>query len=98
VLEAMPLQEKPQANFELAEQIRIVLDQLAPPQRLSLKLFHLEGYSYREIASLTGFPTGKVKSYLQNGTRRFRLLWENLQHEATEGERGEYERRAPSGV
>jgi RNA polymerase sigma-70 factor (ECF subfamily) len=98
VLEAMPLQEKPQANFELAEQIRIVLDQLAPPQRLCLKLFYLEGYSYREIAGITGFSTGKVKSYLQNGMRRFRLLWENLQREASEEENGEYERRASSGV
>ena len=97
-LEAMPFQEKPEADFELAEQIRIVLDELAPPQRLCLKLFYLEGYSYREISRITGFLPGNVKSYLQNGMRRFRLLWENLQQEATEGEKGEYERRAPSGV
>jgi RNA polymerase sigma-70 factor (ECF subfamily) len=98
VLEAMPFPEKPEADFVLAEQIRTVLDELAPPQRLSLKLFYLEGYSYREIAGITGFPAGKVKSYLQNGMRRFRLLWENLQQQAGGAEKGEYERRAPSGV
>ena len=97
-LEATPFQGKPEADFELAEQIRIVLDELAPLQRLSLKLFYLEGYSYQEIASMTGFSTSKVKSYLQNGMRRFRLLWENLQREASEEENGEYERRASSGV
>jgi RNA polymerase sigma-70 factor, ECF subfamily len=96
VLEAITVQRDCGADVELAEQIRKVFDELAPPQRISLKLFCVEGYSYREIARITGYPMGKVKSYLQNGMRRFRLLWEDLQRGESQGEKGEYERRAPS--
>ena len=95
-LEAMTIQMDCAVDFELAEQILKVFVELAPPQRVSLKLFCMEGYSYQEIARITGFPTGKVKSYLQNGMRRFRLLWEKIHKEAGKREKGEYETPAPN--
>jgi len=61
-----------------ADDVHMTLKQLAEPQRVCLKLFYMEGYSYREIARLTGYSEKAVKTYLQNGRRRFELLWESI--------------------
>jgi RNA polymerase sigma-70 factor (ECF subfamily) len=64
------------ADVERAEHIRKLLDELDPPQRMVLRLFFWEGYSYNEVAATAGIPVREVKSRLENGRRRFRLLWE----------------------
>jgi len=61
------------------DDVRAVLKELSAPQRTCLKLFYMEGYSYREIAKLTGRSEKEVKTHLQNGRRRFELVWENIQ-------------------
>jgi DNA-directed RNA polymerase specialized sigma24 family protein len=38
-------------------------------------LFYGEGYSYQQIANLTGYPIKAVKSHIQNGRRGFRQHW-----------------------
>ncbi|HXK07461.1 MAG TPA: sigma-70 family RNA polymerase sigma factor [Verrucomicrobiae bacterium] len=50
------------------------LERLPQPQRLCIKLFDLDGYSYDETARLSGYSLGEVKSHLQNGRRMLRKL------------------------
>ncbi len=52
---------------------RAILD-LSEPQRRCIELFYFEGLSYRDIAQLTRMSEGAVKSHLQNGRRRLRML------------------------
>ncbi len=52
-----------------------VMRQLPVQQRLCLKLFYWEGYSYREIASITRYSDDQVRSNIQNGKRRFQIFW-----------------------
>ena len=52
------------------------LEQLKPDQRKCVELFFVHDKSYKEIAQKTGLPLGQVKSHLQNGKRRLRVLME----------------------
>jgi len=61
---------------QFAAEVQSVLNQLPDGQRRTLKLFFIDGYSYKEIVRLTGYSIKEVKSHIQNGRRRFRLLWE----------------------
>ncbi len=58
------------------EEIFAALRRLKRPQRRCFCLFYIHGKSYKEIAQLTGYPLGQVRSHIQNGRRRFRLLLE----------------------
>ena len=69
--------EKQQFNAEVED----VLNQLPERQRRTLKLFFIDKYSYKEIVELTGYSHKEVKSYIQNGRRKFRLLWERIHRE-----------------
>lgn len=59
----------------LAADIECVLSRLSAPQRIAIKLFYANRYSYQEIAKLEGWTLKEVKAHLQNGRRRFRLMW-----------------------
>lgn len=59
------------------QEVLSVLAGLSPPQRVCLKLLLIEGLTYKEIASRAGYSEKEVKSYIQNGKRRFRLIWES---------------------
>ncbi len=50
------------------------LRQLTERQRTCIYLFYYERKSYQEIAEETGFEIRQVKSYLQNGKRRLKLI------------------------
>jgi len=58
------------------ERLESILNQLSAPQRICLKLFYIDGYSAAEVARITGFTGKQVKTHLQNGRRRFKILWE----------------------
>jgi len=62
-----------------ADDVSTALKLLSAPQRTCLKLFYMEGYSYREIAKLTGYSGREVKTHLQNGRRRFEIVWDSIQ-------------------
>lgn len=68
------------ANFDLPnlEEVRAVLKQLPGPQRICLKLFYIQGYSYKEVSRITGYSEGAVKSHIQNGRRQFAKFRESL--------------------
>jgi RNA polymerase sigma factor (sigma-70 family) len=59
-----------------ADEVEDVLNELSLPQRICLKLAYAHDFSYGEIAALTGFPVAEVRSHLQNGRRRFKLVWQ----------------------
>ena len=44
-----------------------VIDAMPYNYRIVITLFHLEGFSYREIEVITGMPEGTIKSYLSRG-------------------------------
>jgi RNA polymerase sigma factor (sigma-70 family) len=57
-------------------EILAVLNNLPVEQRVCLKLLYIEGLSYEEISAATGYSPAEVKTYIQNGKRRFKILWE----------------------
>lgn len=63
------------------EAILAALQELDPDQRLCLQLFYFEEKSYKEISQQTSFSLKKVKSYLQNGKRRLKILLESIQQD-----------------
>ncbi len=46
-------------------------------QRQCVTLFYLEKKSYSEIAETTGYSMMQVKSYIQNGKRKLKLMMES---------------------
>jgi RNA polymerase sigma-70 factor (ECF subfamily) len=48
--------------------------QLDEKQRVCIDLFYLQNKSYADIQSATGFTFMEVKSFIQNGKRKLKLL------------------------
>jgi len=65
-------------NSETEDEIRLqaALKQLKAPQLKCIQLFYMEGKSYKEIEAQTDFDLNQIKSYLQNGKRKLKLLFE----------------------
>ena len=63
-----------QTEEKLKEKIML----LNSEQRICIEWFYLKDKSYKEIATLTGFDEGKVKSYIQNGKRNLKLMLESV--------------------
>ncbi len=56
--------------------VRNALNQLKDPQIQCIRLFYIEGKSYKEIEQQTDFDLNQIKSFLQNGKRKLKLLLE----------------------
>ncbi len=63
------------------EAIQSALQELDPLQRECLQLFYFEGKSYKEISQQTSYSLKEVKSYLQNGKRKLKILLEGIEHD-----------------
>jgi RNA polymerase sigma-70 factor, ECF subfamily len=59
---------------ELTKHTRWALEQLPMEQQKCLVLFYYEEKSYKEVAEITGFSDGEVKSHIQNGKRKLKIL------------------------
>ena len=57
---------------ELAREIERRLQELPDDQRLAVILSDIQGYGYDEIAAVTGWPLGTVKSRLSRGRTHLR--------------------------
>jgi RNA polymerase sigma-70 factor (ECF subfamily) len=57
---------------ELAHEIERRLAELPDDQRMVITLSDIQGYSYDEIATITGWPLGTVKSRLSRGRTHLR--------------------------
>lgn len=55
------------------------LEELAEEQRRCICLFYFENKSYKEIETITGYASKKVKSYIQNGKRNLKLSLDKKQ-------------------
>jgi len=56
--------------------IEKALTKLSGEQRSCIQLFFFQNKSYKEIVELTGFDVKQVKSFLQNGKRKLKILLE----------------------
>ena len=75
----------------LAEDVRRAIDQLPEQFRVPILLADLEGFSYKEIASMLEIPMGTVMSRLSRGRKGLqKALWEVAKKQglATEGSNG----------
>ena len=61
---------------EAIKRLEECVEKLKEEQRVCIRLFFYEGYSYREICGRTGLEESKVKSYIQNGKRNLRICME----------------------
>lgn len=52
------------------------IETLNEEQKKCIQLFYLQEKSYKEVATETGFPMKKVKSYIQNGKRNLKIFME----------------------
>ncbi|NRB50992.1 MAG: sigma-70 family RNA polymerase sigma factor [Saprospiraceae bacterium] len=75
------VQEGSQTYGYSDEAIEAALQELDPYQRQCLQLFYFEDKSYKEISQQTSLSLKKVKSYLQNGKRRLKILLEGIQQD-----------------
>lgn len=57
-------------------ELRRALGKIREEQRVCIELMYLEGRSYKDIAEITGYEVSKVKSHIQNGKRKLRILLE----------------------
>jgi RNA polymerase sigma-70 factor (ECF subfamily) len=55
------------------------IPQLKPHQKTCIVLFYKEQLSYEQIMTQTGYSFNEVKSYVQNGKRKLKLLMEQKQ-------------------
>ena len=83
-------------RLELARALSIALERLQEEQRLVVILSDVQGYSYDEIAAITGISLGTVKSRLSRGRGRLREILRELPGGAELFAR--YRRRYEEGV
>lgn len=72
---AIPAASDPGPPPEL-EDLRGAIRRLSPRERLVLRLFHLDGLSYREIAAILRVPVNSVSSLLSRARQSLRKLAE----------------------
>ena len=58
-----------------AQLLRFV-HELPPKQRVAIKLFYLDGHSYKDIGRITGDSLKSVKSHIYTGVRNLRVKCE----------------------
>lgn len=68
-----PTWEATLRRLSVAE-VRAALDQLPPEQRQAIELAYFGGYTYREVARLTGVPEGTTNGRLRLGLAKLRNL------------------------
>lgn len=59
-------------RMELSSYIELGIRNLPPDQRLVMVLCDVHGYSYEEIAEITGYPMGTVKSRISRARTKLR--------------------------
>ena len=65
-------------DAEDARALHLAISRLPEGERTCIALFYLQEQTIREIHSVTGWPTGTIKSYLARGRKDLKTL---LEHE-----------------
>jgi RNA polymerase sigma-70 factor, ECF subfamily len=85
-----PSEKKPQeqqyARLEVAEAVRLAIEDLKPKFRLPILLKYIEGLSYEEIAEVMGCSKGTVASRLNRGHSQLAKRLSHLNNPALWGE------------
>lgn len=79
-------QEREYARLEVAEAVRVAIDELKPKFRLPILLKYIEGLSYEEIAEVMGCSKGTVASRLNRGHSQLAKRLSHLNNPALWGE------------
>jgi RNA polymerase sigma factor (sigma-70 family) len=75
---AAVLNEESNGEEDLEEQLSHLetrVNLLNRAQQLCIRLFYLEGKSYKQVSELSGFSLNEVKTHIQNGKRNLRSLF-----------------------
>lgn len=72
------LSDKEQLEIDL-NRLEKSLSQLNNEQRTCIQLFYIDKKSYAEIVEITGYEMKKVKSHIQNGKRKLKILIEQVE-------------------
>ena len=67
------------SDDKLIEYMQECLPKLKESQQKCIQLFYLKNLSYQQVSELTGYEINEVKSYIQNGKRKLKLLIEEQQ-------------------
>lgn len=67
-----PEAEATEKELEL-QRLELALGRLNAEQKTCVELFFLQGKSYDEVVTLTGYNYNQVKSFIQNGKRNLRI-------------------------
>lgn len=59
------------------DRLKAAMKKLKKAQRTCLELMYMEDMSYKDIAERTGYSLRSVKSHIQNGKRKLRILLEH---------------------
>jgi RNA polymerase sigma-70 factor (ECF subfamily) len=73
-----PAEESPAQDPQQLAALRRALDALPPRDQLILKLFHLDGAGYKEIAALMGLSMNAVSPALIRARQKIRALLGDL--------------------
>jgi RNA polymerase sigma-70 factor (ECF subfamily) len=68
-------------NAARLEKIKISIGKLNRDQKRCFILFYVQNRTYHEISEITGFSANKVRSFIQNGRRNFKKLWQESEGE-----------------
>jgi RNA polymerase sigma-70 factor (ECF subfamily) len=79
-------QERQYARLEVAESVRLAIEELKPKFRLPILLKYIEGLSYEEIAEVMGCSKGTVASRLNRGHSQLAKRLSHLNNPALWGE------------
>lgn len=74
VLASAPAPHEDDEDELLLQALPAALARLGDGQKRCLVLFYLEGLSYSEVASRSGFALSEVKSHIQNGKRNLKTF------------------------
>ncbi len=61
---------------EMILHLNTALEELKEQQQICIRLFYISNKSYQTISNETGYSLNEVKSYIQNGKRKLKLLIE----------------------
>lgn len=59
--------------------LETAINGLNDDQKRCIELFYLDEKSYREVEEITGYTYNEVKSHIQNGKRKLKLIMERME-------------------
>ncbi|MCD8186582.1 MAG: sigma-70 family RNA polymerase sigma factor [Rikenellaceae bacterium] len=71
--EALPEPLSRDFDMDFAEALKI----LSQPERAVMLLFFMENKTVEQIAKITEYPAGTVKSHLSRGKKKLKVFFEN---------------------